>query len=51
MKWYDCMKFYVENPDKIIEHGENLFEYIRDNYSIDIVNQKRTELFRNLVNS
>jgi len=51
MKWYDCMKYYVENPDKIKEHGENLFEYIRDNYSIEIANKKRSELFRNLINS
>jgi glycosyltransferase involved in cell wall biosynthesis len=51
MKWYECMKYYVENPDKIKEHGENLFEYIRDNYSIDVVNKKRAELFKMLVKS
>ncbi len=44
-KWYDIMKYYVENPDKIKEHGENLFEYVRDNYDIEITNKKRAELF------
>lgn len=50
-KWYDIMKYYVENPDKIKEHGENLFEYVRDNYDIEITNKKRAELFKKLVNS
>ena len=49
LKWYECMKYYVENPDKIKEHGENLFEYVRDNYEINIANKKRAELFKNLV--
>ena len=48
-KWLEHMKFYLDNPDKIKEHGENMFEYVRDNYEINIVNQKRVELFKNLV--
>lgn len=50
MKWYECMKFYVENPDKIIEHGENLYEYVKENYNIDKINKNRAELFRKLCN-
>jgi len=49
MKWYECMKYYVENPDKIKEHGKNMFEYVRDNYEIGIANQKRADLFKKLV--
>ena len=49
-KWYEHMKYYVDNPDKIKEHGENLYEYIRDNYEIDIINKKRAELFKKLAN-
>jgi len=51
MKWYDAMKYYVENPEKIKEHGENMFEYVRDNYEISITNKKRADLFKKLVNS
>jgi glycosyltransferase involved in cell wall biosynthesis len=51
MKWYECMKYYVENPDKVKEHGENMYEYVRDNYDIDVVNKIRVELFKKLVNS
>ena len=47
-KWYEIMKYYVENPDKIKEHGENMFEYVRDNYEVNIVNKKGLELFKNL---
>lgn len=50
-KWYEIMKYYVENPEKIKEHGENMFEYVRDNYDINITNQKRAELFIKLANS
>lgn len=51
LKWKEYMQYYVNNPEKIKEHGDNLFEYIKDNYSIDVVNQKRVQLFNNLVNS
>jgi glycosyltransferase involved in cell wall biosynthesis len=51
MIWYEKMKYYVDNPDKIKEHGENMFNYVRDNYEIGITNQKRAELFKKLVNS
>ena len=50
-KWLEHMKFYLDNPDKIKEHGENMFEYVRDNYEVGVVNQKRSELFKKLVNS
>lgn len=48
MKWYECMKYYVENPEKIKEHGENLFNHIKENYEINITNQKRVELFKKI---
>lgn len=48
-KWYEHMKYYVDNPDKVKEHGENMFEFVRDNYEIGITNKKRAELFKNLV--
>lgn len=49
MKWYEYMKYYVDNPDKIKEHGENLYEYVRDNYEVNITNKIRANLFRELV--
>ena len=49
-KWYDIMKYYVDNPDKVKEHGDNMFEYVKDTYEVNVVNQKRAELFKKLVN-
>jgi len=51
LRWKEIMQYYVDNPEKIKEHGENLFEHIRDNYEIGITNQKRSELFKKLANS
>ena len=51
LRWKEVMEYYVENPDKIKEHGENLYEYVRDNYEISITNQKRADLFKKLANS
>jgi glycosyltransferase involved in cell wall biosynthesis len=50
-RWYEILKYYLNNHDKIKEHGENLFEYVRDNYEINVANRKRAELFKNLANS
>ena len=49
MKWYECMKYYVDNPEKIKEHGENLYNHVKENYSVDVTNQKRVELFKKLI--
>lgn len=51
LKWLEIMKWYVDNPDKIREHGENLYDHIKNNYEINIANQKRIELFQKLINS
>lgn len=47
--WYEKMKFYSENPDVAIEHGENLYEYVKENLSIDIVGEKRKQLYKKLI--
>jgi len=49
MKWLEIMKFYVKNPDKIKEHGENMFKYVRDNYEVTVTNKKRADLFKSLI--
>ena len=49
MKWLEIMNYYIDNPDKVKEHGENMFEYVRDNYEVSIANQKRANLFKKLI--
>lgn len=47
--WYEKMKFYVDNPDVIREHGENLFNYVKENLCINVVGEKRKQLYKKVV--
>lgn len=46
--WYEKMRWYFDNPSAIEDHGNNLYEYIMTNYSIDVVNKKRIQLYKDL---
>jgi glycosyltransferase involved in cell wall biosynthesis len=43
--WYEKMKWYIDNPTAIKEHGEALYEYVLKNYTLNVVNKKRSELY------
>ncbi len=47
--WYEKMKFYVDNPDVMREHGENLFNYVKENLCIKVVGEKRKQLYKKVV--
>jgi len=47
-EWHDKMLFYFENPSIMLEHGENLYEYVKNNLSMDIVGKKRCDLYRKI---
>jgi len=49
--WYEKMKFYVDNPDVMREHGENLYEYVKNNLCTKVVGEKRKELYKKLCQS
>ena len=44
--WYEKMVYYSEHPDIMLEHGENLFNYVKDNLSMDVVGKKRAEVYK-----
>lgn len=46
--WIDAMKFYIDNPDKIQEHGNNLFEYVKSKYNLAEHNKVRYSIFKQL---
>jgi glycosyltransferase involved in cell wall biosynthesis len=46
--WYEKMKFYVDNPDVMREHGENLYNYVKENLCIKVVGEKRKDLYKKL---
>ena len=47
--WWDKMKWYKDNPNAVIDHGETNYEYIKQNYEINVVNAKRKQVFEHLV--
>jgi len=49
MGWYNAMEYYLNNPDKIKEHGDNLRKYVENTYDISIVNKLRVESYRKLI--
>jgi glycosyltransferase involved in cell wall biosynthesis len=47
--WYEKMKWYVDNKNAIIEHGNNLREYVEKNYSLKVITNKRLEFYKNIL--
>jgi hypothetical protein len=44
------MIYYYEHPDIMRQHGENLFNYVKDNLSMDVIGKKRAEVYKKVVN-
>jgi glycosyltransferase involved in cell wall biosynthesis len=44
--WYEKMKFYADNPDEMREHGENLYEYVKEKLCIKVIGEKRKQLYK-----
>lgn len=44
--WYDKMKWYSQNKNAIIEHGEAAYEYVMGNFSMEVVNKERIALYK-----
>jgi len=47
--WYNKMKWYVDNPNAIIDHGEANHEYFMKTFEMSVVNKKRTDLYKEIV--
>ena len=45
-EWYNKIKFFVENPNAIVDMGESLNELILEKYTLDKINEKRIEFFK-----
>lgn len=48
-KWYEKMKFFVDNPNAIIDMGSSLNELVLEKYTLEKVNQKRIDLIKSIV--
>jgi glycosyltransferase involved in cell wall biosynthesis len=47
--WYQKMKWFSQNPEAVREYGDNLYEYIKSNYDLRVVNKERAEFYRSIV--
>lgn len=46
--WYEKMKWYVDNPSAIKEHGEANHQYFLENFEMNVVNKKRADLYKHV---
>lgn len=46
--WYNTMKWFVENPSAVEDYGNNLYEYVKENYSIEVVNRERVDFYKTI---
>ena len=49
--WYKYIKKLIDNPDKVKELGNSLYETVSNKYHIDILTEKRKDLYIKLVES
>jgi len=48
--WYSSIKKLIQNPDVVKQLQDNLYNTVKDTYSLDKVTEQRRELYINLVN-
>lgn len=48
-QWYQNIKYLVKNPEYIKILGDNLYETVKDTYSINAVTEKRRELYKSML--
>lgn len=46
--WYNNLKDLVRNPDKIDKAGSELEEYVKTNYNLKTINDKRKTIYENI---
>jgi len=46
--WYEKMKWYVDNPSAVKEHGEANHEYFMNTFEMNVVNKKRSDLYKHV---
>ena len=47
--WYEKMKWYVNNPNAVKEHGANNRKYCEEHFSTEVVNKKRIQLYKDVL--
>ncbi len=50
-QWYQHLKKLIQNPELITIFGENLYNSVKDKYSMDGVTKERAQYYKTLVSS
>jgi glycosyltransferase involved in cell wall biosynthesis len=45
-QWYDKIKYFIDNPNAVVDMGEALYETVTEKYTLDIVNKKRADFLK-----
>lgn len=48
--WYKSIKWLINEPEKVKELGESLFKTVNERYHINVVTEKRKDLYLKLIN-
>lgn len=47
--WYKHLKTLINNPELITQLGNNLYDTVKDKYSIDAVTRQRTDFYKKII--
>ena len=48
-KWYQHIKYLIQNPNLIEDIGESLFEYVNKHYHMDVATEKRKQIYEEII--
>jgi len=47
--WYEAIKFLVNNPDKVKEMSQNLYDFVVSRYTLEVVTQNRVNFYKEII--
>lgn len=47
-EWFDKIRYFVENPDKVLEYGKKLYDYVNKHYNLIEVNKQRRAIINSI---
>ena len=47
--WYEAIKYLINNPEKVKELSQNLYDYVVNKYTLEIVTQNRVKFYKDVI--
>jgi len=48
-KWYQHIKYLIDNPNLITDLGEKLYEHVNANYHLKVTSEKRKQIYEDII--